>query len=241
MGVYPAPTQPVLDDGRRRPSEQDQKALEAFAAIYAAGGGGGEAVEDIEAVRWKKVLWNAAWGGLSTLARQPVSTLLLDETLHYSVGVVRRTMLEIVYVARACGLNETRFPMAAVDNAVNITLSTSSVPGVQDPAKGGNLAPAFKPSILLDLENGRPMELEVIIGNIVRQARRHNVDTPRLDLILATLKLNQIHAIRAAKERDRGQGQQSGDAVTTFSQLKATSRGNWPAGAPVSQNPHTYL
>ncbi|SPO20857.1 uncharacterized protein UTRI_00334 [Ustilago trichophora] len=239
MGVYPRSSAALLPDGRRQISTEEQTALDHFSRIYIAGGGGGKAVDDIEAIRWQKVLWNASWGGLSTLARQPVSTLLQEDTLHYSVGVVRRIMLEIVYVARSCGLGESRFPIASVDNAITITLATSSIPSVNDPTKGGNLAGDFKPSILLDLENGRPMELEPIIGNLVRKARSNGVETPRLDLILAALKPSQVKAVQKAN----GGGQGGGDAVgvTKFSELKATSRGNWPEGAPVSRDANTYL
>ncbi|KIS71855.1 uncharacterized protein UMAG_00283 [Mycosarcoma maydis] len=226
MGTYPI-----------QANEQQKAALVEFTRIYTNGGGGGTAVQDIETIRWQKVLWNAAWGGLSTLARQPVSALLDEETLHYSIGVVRRIMLEIVYVARACGISEERFPMASVDQAVNITVATSPVAAVNDASKGGNLAAHFKPSILLDLENGRPMELEPIIGNVVARAREHDVDTPRLDLILAALKPNQVDAIRRAD----GDRVEKRGVSTTFSQLTATSRGNWPAGAPVSKDSRTYL
>lgn len=227
-----------LEFGSYSPSgqtEEDKVALDQFAKIYLAGGGGGKAVDDIEAIRWQKILWNASWGGLSTLARQPVAALLTPDTLHYSVGVVRRIMLEILYVARACGIGEERFPASSVDQAVNITLKTSQIQGVGDGVKGGNLAADFKPSILLDLENGRPMELEPIVGNVVRMARRTGVDTPRLDLILASLKPSQVQAIEKAGGGGEGEG------VTKFEQLSATSRGNWPAGAPVSKDSRTYL
>jgi 2-dehydropantoate 2-reductase len=45
-----------------------------------------------------------------------------------------------------------------------------------------------KPSMLVDWENGRPMELEVILGNPVRIARRHGVEMPRLQTLYALLK-----------------------------------------------------
>lgn len=240
MGAFASLNAPLREDGRRKLSVEQQSALDSFASLYLKGGGGGKAVEDIEAIRWQKVLWNASWGGLSTLARLPVSTLLTEDTLHYSIGVVRRIMLEILYVARAVGINEARFPSSSVDNAINITLATSPVDGVNDSAKGGNLAADFKPSILLDLENGRPMELEVIIGNVVRMAREKAVDTPRLDLILAALKPSQVIAVRKAVEREGG-GEVKSEAVKKYGELKATSRGNWPAGAPVSKDPNMYL
>ncbi|KAN0062727.1 hypothetical protein ACQY0O_004922 [Thecaphora frezii] len=48
-----------------------------------------------------------------------------------------------------------------------------------------------KPSMLLDWLAKRPMELEVILGNPVRIARRHSVEMPRLQSLYALLKMAQ--------------------------------------------------
>ena len=45
-----------------------------------------------------------------------------------------------------------------------------------------------KPSMLVDWEGGRPMELEVILGNPIRIAKRHGVEMPRLQSLYALLK-----------------------------------------------------
>jgi 2-dehydropantoate 2-reductase len=45
--------------------------------------------------------------------------------------------------------------------------------------------PAYKTSMALDYENGRPMELEAILGNTVRAAGKLGVATPNLDAIYA--------------------------------------------------------
>ena len=45
-----------------------------------------------------------------------------------------------------------------------------------------------KPSMLVDWEAGRPMELEVILGNPVRIARRHGVEMPRMQSLYALLR-----------------------------------------------------
>lgn len=239
VGAYPSHSAALGEDGMRQVSQSEQQALDAFISIYTGGGGGGQAVSDIEAIRWKKVLWNASWGALASLSRTPISHLLTPSTLHYSVGVVRRIMLEIVYVARSCGLSESRFPISSVDQALNISLSTAQVDGVRDESKGATLAADFKPSILLDLENRRPMELEVIVGNVVSKARENNVETPRLDLVLAALKPSQVAAVQSAIDKDGGES--LGIGVMRYEQLSATSRGNWPEGAPVSKSPHTYM
>ncbi|KAN0066072.1 hypothetical protein ACQY0O_000165 [Thecaphora frezii] len=230
MGGFASLDAPTTDNGIPILSEVDQTSLDHFFALYKCGGGGGMLTNDIEAVRWKKVLWNAGWGGLSSLARQPISALITESTLHFTVGVVRRTMLEILHVARACGIGEDRFPAAAVDATFEITASSASVEQFSDVKS--NLSNDFKPSILLDLEAGRPMELYPIVGSIVEKARRHDVDTPRLDMILAALWPSQVAAITKA----RGGKEAAGNVGVQYSSLTATSRGAWPAGAPVPQD-----
>ena len=45
--------------------------------------------------------------------------------------------------------------------------------------------PAYKTSMALDYEHGRPMEIEAILGNTVRAARRLEVAVPTLETIYA--------------------------------------------------------
>lgn len=45
-----------------------------------------------------------------------------------------------------------------------------------------------KSSMLLDWQQGKPMEIEVILGNPIRIARAHGVDMPRLQTLYALLK-----------------------------------------------------
>ncbi|KIS67356.1 uncharacterized protein UMAG_10538 [Mycosarcoma maydis] len=51
---------------------------------------------------------------------------------------------------------------------------------------------AGKPSMLLDWQAARPMELEVILGNPIRIARRQGLDMPRLQTLYALLKMAQV-------------------------------------------------
>lgn len=150
MGLYPAPIEPQEGTGDHG---QDQDAwrrarLHAFHRTYTAGEGGGVLIEgDIQPKRWTKLLWNAAWGGLTALARQPVSVMLADENLEYTSDVVRKTMLEIMYVARACGYNEDVLPASAIDSVFNLTYSQA--PSILPAGQVPNLTSDFKPSILV--------------------------------------------------------------------------------------------
>lgn len=47
----------------------------------------------------------------------------------------------------------------------------------------------YKPSILQDLEQGRPMEIDALYGVPLEFARQHGVPTPTLDLLVALVRV----------------------------------------------------
>ncbi|KAH6617816.1 ketopantoate reductase PanE/ApbA-domain-containing protein [Chaetomium sp. MPI-SDFR-AT-0129] len=60
-----------------------------------------------------------------------------------------------------------------------------------------------KPSMLLDWEGGRPMEVEVILGNPVRIARARGVEMPRLQTVYALVR--SLQEVREGKKgRENG-------------------------------------
>jgi len=105
-------------------------------------------------------------------------------------------MREVVRVARAAGVGSDLLSDAAVDATINMT---ADVYGVQDPSGQLPAPPAFKPSMLVDLESGRPMEVETIVGGVVRQARELGVQTPQLDIVYASLKVMQNAILTASR------------------------------------------
>ncbi|GAA5911821.1 hypothetical protein JCM8208_002447 [Rhodotorula glutinis] len=215
-----------LEEGKRR--------LQTFADLVNNGGGTATVVPDIQAERYSKNLWNAAWSSLCTMSRCTVSQAVAPSVLPYTLPVIRRTMLEVIYVARAWGYSEEVLPLSRIDDAIKLTIKNyqrrlprapSSAPGgvpetpAETPwtspvdAKGSNAGYGFpssgeladesqessykfKPSMLLDIEGGRPCELEPIIGSVLDRARARGVPTPRLDMAYATLKIHQDSAVR---------------------------------------------
>jgi 2-dehydropantoate 2-reductase len=49
--------------------------------------------------------------------------------------------------------------------------------------------PGYKTSMALDYENGRPMEIEAILGNAVRAGQKLNVPIPALESVYAVAKM----------------------------------------------------
>lgn len=60
-----------------------------------------------------------------------------------------------------------------------------------------------KPSMLLDWEQGKTMELEVILGNPVRIAREKGLEMPRLHSLYALLRMAQDNRDRAKKQSSK--------------------------------------
>lgn len=61
-----------------------------------------------------------------------------------------------------------------------------------------------KPSMLVDWEHGRPMELEVILGNPVRLAKDKGLEMPRLQTMYALLSMAQRRRTQAQKQQNSG-------------------------------------
>ena len=71
-------------------------------------------------------------------------------------------------VARAEGLGADVLPETSVEEAFGLTFEERPM----NPERKGNLKDTFKPSILMDLEAQRPMELSGIVGNVVCESSR---------------------------------------------------------------------
>jgi 2-dehydropantoate 2-reductase len=137
---------------------------ERLAQLFQASGVGCKLTEDVVGARWQKAVWNAVFNPLSILGGvlDTQSIMQTPETR----DLVRRAMLEVCAVATAAG-----HPIAP--EHIDKLLSTTEQMG------------AYKTSMALDYENGRPIELEAILGNVVRTARTSGISTPVLDTLYA--------------------------------------------------------
>jgi 2-dehydropantoate 2-reductase len=84
-------------------------------------------------------------------------------------SVARDVMEEVISVASKVGLDGQY-----LSNQKEIILEAT-----MKRVAGASRSNTFKPSMLVDVEAGRPMEVEVIIGEVVRKAAEHGVSVPR--------------------------------------------------------------
>ena len=127
---------------------------------------------------------NASFSTVCTLARAHVGDVLALES---SRQALRDIMAEVLTVARA-----SLTPSPAVDEELSDAV-------IERIIQNENSKSVFRPSMLVDLDHGRPMEVEAIVGGVLKRARAKGVPTPKMDLIYATLSVIQSNLIKAKK------------------------------------------
>jgi len=143
-------------------------AAQALAAAFEAGKVPCKLTENVIGARWQKAVWNAVFNPISILGGVLDTNAMLRTEAE--VAFARSAMQEVCDVAQAAGHPQS-------PNLVEQMLATTRA------------MPAYKSSMALDYENGRPMEIEAILGNTVRAARKLGVATPNLDAIYALAKM----------------------------------------------------
>lgn len=121
----------------------------------------------VQTALWEKFLFIASISGVCCIARQPMGPILSTPESHQLFLAALR---EVERVARA---RHVPLPPDIVDRTLKL-------------AEG--FAPQTKPSLLVDLEAGRRLELEAMNGTVVRYGHQVNVPTPVHSVIYAALK-----------------------------------------------------
>jgi len=139
---------------------------ERIAAAFSSAGADAVVSTDIGADLWRKLAFISPMAAACGLARAPV-------------GPVLDAPLGREFVERAVG------EVFAVARAVGVALAEGEEAGVL--ALIESLPAGLKPSFLLDLEAGRPTELDDLCGAVSRIGRSAGVPTPVHDTATAAL------------------------------------------------------
>ncbi len=155
----------VLGAPDGRPDGRSSGRIEALAAILRAGGLVMEVTDRIRDKVWAKLLLNLGSGPLAVLAGCAPAQLFVEDACR---DATRRILAEGAAIAAAMGC----------------PVEPNAEGQIANGAKS-----LHKPSILQDLEGGRPMEIDALYGVPLDFARMHGVPTPTLDLLAATVRM----------------------------------------------------
>lgn len=123
---------------------------------------------DVKYSRWRKLVYNACLNPVCALTGIDTGRLELFGGVD---RIIRNMMHEVIKVAKSDGVD-------LPDDVIEFMIRSD------DPVY-------FKPSMLVDVEKGNYMEIEVICGNAVRIAEENDVPVPNLSLIYELLKVIQ--------------------------------------------------
>lgn len=123
-----------------------------------------EVVGNLLATRWLKLAWNIPFNGLGA-----VMDLTTDRLIATPAGesLVRTLITEVIAAAAAEGV--TLPPQQTIDDQIN-------------PTRG--MGP-YRSSMQVDRHEGRPLEVEAILGEPLRRAKAKGVAVPLLEAVYA--------------------------------------------------------
>lgn len=139
--------------------------LEQLGAAMRSTGMQIQLIEDLPLARWKKLVWNIPFNGLSVVKNCLTDRLLSDPE---TGALCRRLMNEVAAASAACA--------RPIDKGF-----------VEKMLADTEKMTPYAPSMKLDYDRGNPMEVESIYGNPLRAAQTAGVEMPETEKLYQQL------------------------------------------------------
>ncbi|AFZ23285.1 ketopantoate reductase [Cylindrospermum stagnale PCC 7417] len=125
-----------------------------------------ELVEDLLLGRWKKLVWNIPYNGLSVILNATTDELMADI---YTRKLVEQLMYEVADGAKSTG---RIIPDSFIQTMLDYTVKMRP----------------YRTSMKIDYDERRPLEVEAIFGNPLRKAQAAGVNLPQISCVYQQLK-----------------------------------------------------
>lgn len=129
---------------------------------------------------WWKLLGNLAFNPVAALGCARTDQIFTEPR---AIDLIRAVMTEAIAVGHALGIS---FPVT-VEQRIEVARNLG----------------AFKSSMLQDVEQGRPIEVEAIVGVVVELAHRLGVPTPAVDAVYALARLRNATLVSGSSRAAR--------------------------------------
>jgi len=123
--------------------------------------------------RWRKAVWNMPFNGMTVALRTQTDRLLSHPSTEQ---LIREQMLEVVGAARALGVSA--LDAAFAEKMIETTRAMTP----------------YSPSMRLDYDFGRPMEIGYLYTRPIAEARRVGYEMPRLEMLEQELSFLDVKA-----------------------------------------------
>lgn len=143
-----------------------------LAEMFQAAGIPCDAVADLCRIRWEKLVWNIPFNGLCALLKQNT-----DQILARPEGreLAQEIMREVVAGGNAQNLQQPIDGPAFIAQMIDLTEQMDG----------------YKPSMMIDRLEGRPLELEAIYGIPLQQATAAGREMPKTEMLYQLLMLGE--------------------------------------------------
>lgn len=145
--------------------EDDTETLQQVVADLQATGLPSKLI-DYQGARWRKCVWNIPFNGLTVVLNTTTKKIVENPA---ACNLVRRVIYEVVEAANHCGGN---IPHSVADDTIKMTK---------------NMIP-YSPSMKLDYDFHRPMEIQYLYTNAIEEAGKHGVEMPLTKMLEQELR-----------------------------------------------------
>jgi 2-dehydropantoate 2-reductase len=142
------------------------KKMQEIAADFENAGISIELLEDLLLGRWKKLVWNIPYNGLSVILDARTDELMTDI---YTRQLVESLMWEVVAGAKSTG---RIIPESFIETMLDYTMKMKP----------------YRTSMKIDFDEKRPLEIEAIFGNPLRKAAAEGVNLQQIRCLYQQLK-----------------------------------------------------
>ena len=143
--------------------------VEQLAEIFNQAGIPCEACSDLTRIRWEKLVWNIPFNGLCALTNQPTDRLLAFPKTRQ---LITEMMQEVIAAANLQGLSEPIEGSDFIEHLLQVTTDMG----------------AYRPSMMIDRQQGSPLELNAIYGIPLKRATTAAMPMPRVAMLHALLE-----------------------------------------------------
>ncbi|MDL2215150.1 putative 2-dehydropantoate 2-reductase [Dysgonomonas sp. OttesenSCG-928-M03] len=126
-------------------------------------------IVDLEPARWKKLIWNIPYNGMTVVLNTTTDKLMNNSV---SRQLLRELMLEVIHAANRVG--EGRFNLS--ESLADDMLETTD-----------RMTP-YSPSMKLDFDNHRPLEIEYIYSRPITRALEAGYDMTKVSMLEKQLR-----------------------------------------------------
>lgn len=140
---------------------QDTDIIDQVVDLFDKTGLVSKRAEDLNTLRWRKLVWNITFNGMAVVLNTTTDQILADRATY---ALSEAIMEEVIQGANACG---APLPLSMAKDMLRFTLAMRP----------------YAPSMKLDYDARRPLELKYIYENPLAQAKAAGYDMCKVDML----------------------------------------------------------